>query len=86
MLFRSCLRVRQAGYTNVWTPFAELYHQESASRGLYDTAEKQAQFDKEVKFMVGRWEKELAADPAYNPNLSLTGEPFSLAFPPRQHR
>ena len=81
-----CLRVRQAGYTNVWTPFAELYHQESASRGLYDTAEKQAQFDKEVKFMVDRWEKELAADPAYNPNLSLTGEPFSLAFPPRQHR
>ncbi|RDS83400.1 glycosyltransferase family 2 protein [Dyella psychrodurans] len=78
-----CLRLRQHGYTNVWTPFAELYHWESASRGVEDTSEKQDRFDGEVNFMVGRWSKQLRADPYYNPNLTLSGEPFTLAFPPR---
>jgi O-antigen biosynthesis protein len=39
-----CLRVREAGYRNVWTPFAELYHHESATRGYENTAAKQARF------------------------------------------
>lgn len=80
-----CLRVREAGYHNVWTPFAVLYHHESASRGYEDTPEKRQRFEGEVKFMFERWGDLLRADPTYNPNLSLTGEPFTLAFPPRTH-
>ena len=79
-----CLRLKQLGYTNIWTPFAELYHHESASRGHEDTAEKRARFMNEVEFMKRRWGTQLECDPAYNPNLSLSGEPFSLAFPPRE--
>lgn len=78
-----CLRVREAGYTNLWTPCAELYHHESASRGYEDTPEKKRRFEGEVQFMLERWGKALNEDPAYNPNLSLTGTPFDLAFPPR---
>ena len=79
-----CLRLRQLGYTNVWTPFAELYHHESASRGHEDTPEKRARFSREVEFMKKRWGSLLDHDPAYNPNLTLAGEPFALAFPPRE--
>ena len=78
-----CLRVRAAGYRNLWTPFAEFYHRESASRGFEDTAEKIARFQTETAFMRARWGPLLDRDPAYNPNLSLQHEDFSLAFPPR---
>jgi glycosyltransferase involved in cell wall biosynthesis len=81
-----CLRLRKHGYQNVWTPFAELYHHESASRGREDTEEKRARFSSEVNFMMQRWAVELQNDPAYNVNLTLTGEPFTLAFPPRDWR
>lgn len=78
-----CLRLREHGFANVWTPFAELYHHESASRGEEDTPEKKQRFAREVRFMRRRWGALLDHDPAYNPNLTLTGEPFTLAFPPR---
>jgi glycosyltransferase involved in cell wall biosynthesis len=78
-----CLRVRERGYRNVWTPFAELYHHESASRGREDTDEKLARFTAEVTFMQERWGAALREDPAYNPNLSLQTHNFELAFPPR---
>jgi glycosyltransferase involved in cell wall biosynthesis len=78
-----CLRLRACGYTNIWTPFAELYHHESASRGHEDTPEKTARFRREVEQMKRRWGNVLEHDPAYNPNLTLAGEPFTLAFPPR---
>jgi O-antigen biosynthesis protein len=79
-----CLRIQRAGYRNVWTPFAELYHHESLSRGYEDTPEKRARFQAEVLFMKQRWAAELDRDPAYNPNLTLTGNAFDLAYPPRQ--
>ncbi len=78
-----CLRVREAGYRNLWTPFAEFYHRESATRGYEDTPEKVARFNSEVAYMMSRWGELLRNDPAYNPNLSLQHEDFSLAFPPR---
>ncbi len=78
-----CLRVRQAGYRNLWTPFAELYHHESATRGYEDSPEKQKRFLSEVEFMQAEWHDELAADPAYSVNFTLTDAPFELAFPPR---
>jgi glycosyltransferase involved in cell wall biosynthesis len=78
-----CLRVQQRGYRNLWTPFAELYHHESATRGYEDSPEKQARFRGEVESMLKKWSRELAADPVYSCNLALTGTPFELAFPPR---
>lgn len=78
-----CLRVREAGYRNIWTPYAELYHYESASRGYEDTPEKKARFEKETSYMQRRWGKALHYDPAYSPNLTLAHEDFSFAWPPR---
>lgn len=78
-----CLRVREAGYRNIWTPYAELYHHESASRGYEDTPEKVRRFEGEQSYMENRWGDELNRDPAYNPNLTLEYEDFSLAWPPR---
>ncbi len=78
-----CLRVRQAGYRNLWTPFAELYHHESASRGVEDSAVKLDRFAAEIRLMRERWGKILDHDPAYNPNLTDEFEDFSLAVPPR---
>ena len=78
-----CLRVREAGYRNVWTPYAELIHHESVSRGIEDNAEKIARFNREVDFMKDRWGKVLFNDPAYNPNLSIDNDDFGLAWPPR---
>lgn len=73
-----CMRIRKAGYLIVWTPYAELYHYESKSRGSDNTPEKQARFRQEVALFQERWAAELAAgDPYYNPNLSLTRNNFS---------
>lgn len=80
-----CLRLRRAGYRNVWTPHAELYHHESASRGQDDQGEKLRRFHAEVAFMVERWGTVLDDDPAYSPNLSLRhGAANQLAWPPRR--
>nr|WP_255492246.1 glycosyltransferase family 2 protein [Luteimonas sp. MC1825] len=80
-----CLRLRKAGYRNLWTPHAELYHHESASRGSEDTEEKLRRFHSEVAFMIERWGAVLHDDPAYNPNLSLAhGAANEFASPPRR--
>ena len=81
-----CLKLREAGYRNVWSPYAELYHDESASRGTENTPQKRARFASEVHYMRKRWAKRLDCDPAYSPNLSLDREDFSLAFPPRAEK
>ncbi|WP_418139360.1 glycosyltransferase [Oceanimonas smirnovii] len=73
-----CLKVREAGYRNLFTPFAELYHHESVSRGAEDNPEKQARFQAEIAYMRQTWGTVLDNDPAYNPNLTLAYEDFSL--------
>lgn len=78
-----CLKVRAAGYRNFWTPYAELYHHESASRGAEDTLEKRDRFRSEVEYVTAKWGDLLQNDPAYNPNLTLTINDFTLALPPR---
>jgi O-antigen biosynthesis protein len=78
-----CLRLSEAGYRTVWTPYAELYHHESISRGYENTPEKKKRFEREVVYMKARWGDLLSSDPAYNPNLTLEQEDFSLAWPPR---
>ncbi len=75
-----CLRVSEAGYLNVYTPWCEAWHHESISRGYEDTGEKQERFQREVEYMMRRHRELLAGgDPYYNPNLTLHHEDFSLA-------
>lgn len=73
-----CLKVREAGYRNLWTPYAELYHHESVSRGEDNTPEKRARWLGEMNYMKRTWGEGLSQDPAYNPNLTLVYEDFSL--------
>jgi GT2 family glycosyltransferase len=73
-----CLRVGEAGYLIVYTPFAELFHHESLSRGYEDNPEKQARFSREVRYMMQRHHEILSSgDPCYNPNLRLDTHDFS---------
>ncbi len=73
-----CLKVREAGYRNLWTPYAELYHYESISRGAEDSPEKIARFTREVNFMKSKWGKHLEVDPFYSKNLTKDREDFSF--------
>jgi len=73
-----CLRIRNAGYRNIWTPYAELYHHESISRGEENTPEKQNRAMAEIQYTKYKWGSSLIKDPAYNPNLTLHYEDFSL--------
>lgn len=84
-----CLKVREAGYRNVWTPFAELYHHESVSRGYEDTRARRARFAKEISYMKEKWGEVLDSDPFYSPHLTLEREDFSIrqrkpSRPPRK--
>jgi GT2 family glycosyltransferase len=81
-----CLKLLDAGLRNVYTPWAELVHHESVSRGYEDTPEKQARFKGEIEVMLGRWGDKLRSDPAYNPNLSLESFTMELAWPPRARK
>ncbi len=78
-----CLRLNEAGWRCVWTPYARLIHHESLSRGYEDTPEKKLRFDREVGYMMHRWAGALESDPHYNPNLTLRHEDFSLSEKPQ---
>jgi O-antigen biosynthesis protein len=71
-----CLKVHAAGYRNLWTPLAEMYHHESASRKADDTPEKIARAKREVQYMVDTWHTDTYEDTAYNPNLTKLFEDF----------
>jgi glycosyltransferase involved in cell wall biosynthesis len=73
-----CIKVREAGYRNIYTPYATLYHHESISRGQENTPEKQARFQSEFSFMQKKWGNLLKIDPYYNPNLTQNTEDFGL--------
>ena len=74
-----CLKLRKKGYLNIFTPFAELYHYESVSRGLDDNGEKAERYNKESAKFREKWKAELeAGDPYYNPNFSLDRSDYSL--------
>ena len=81
-----CLRVRQHGYRNVFTPFAELYHLKSASRGSDLDPDKIERFRHECNYMMCEWGLSLARDPYYNVNFSLADGCFGLTSPPRRAR
>ncbi len=73
-----CLKIMQKGYRNIWTPYVELYHHESVSRGAEDDEVKQKRFQKEVEYMKKKWGKILKEDPFYNTNLTKKYENFGL--------
>ena len=74
-----CLKVRRAGYRNIYTPWSLWHHFESATRGYEDTPEKKERFEREIKQFQSDWADMLSApDPFYNPNFSLDHAPFSL--------
>lgn len=74
-----CMKIRKKGYLVVFTPYAELYHYESKSRGNDSTPEKLERFRGEIDRFKEKWQKQLDdGDPYYNPNLTLTRDDFSL--------
>lgn len=74
-----CIKLREMGYLNVFTPFAELYHYESVSRGLDDQGEKAKRYNEESARFRDKWKAVLEkGDPYYNPNFSLDRSDFSL--------
>ena len=74
-----CLKLREAGLLNVWTPFAQLYHYESISRGLDDQGEKAERYNRESEKFREKWKQLLEeGDPYYNPNFSLDRSDFAL--------
>ena len=80
-----CLKLRRMGYLNVFTPFAELYHYESVSRGLDDKGEKAQRYNRESERFREKWKAELeAGDPYFNPNFSLDKSDFSLKIQGRK--
>lgn len=81
-----CLRIQERGYRILWTPYAELYHLESASRGFGDIQRISRRFRDEINYMNKMWGHVLANDPHYSPNLTTKGGDFALAFPPRARK
>ena len=78
-----CLRLREAGYRVLYTPYAELYHHESVSRGKEDNPQKLARAQQEVNYMRSRWANMMQQDPFYNPNLNFAKPDFTLSKVPR---
>ena len=81
-----CLKLRECGYRNVWTPHARLMHHESASRGKSLRPEQKARADRELAALRSRWPQALRDDPYHSPNLTLDSKVPRLAWPPRERR
>jgi hypothetical protein len=81
-----CLRLRDRGYRNIFTPFAQLVHHESASRGTDFTPERREPFERECEYMIAKWGGVMRSDPFFNPNLSLELMGPKFADPPRGSR
>ncbi len=80
-----CLKLREKGYLNVFTPFAECFHYESISRGLDDHGEKAERYNRESQQFRAKWQAVLdAGDPYYNKNFSLDRSDFSLKVQEQQ--
>lgn len=76
-----CIRAWKTGRINVFTPFAELYHFESISRGLDDKGEKAQRYNRESEAFREKWKELLEnGDPYYNPNFSLDRSDFALRY------
>ncbi|MHA1539601.1 MAG: glycosyltransferase [Alphaproteobacteria bacterium] len=82
-----CLRTREKGYLVTFTPYAGLYHMESATRGMENSHRKQRRFIKEKEYMLRTWKDLIAKDPYFNPNFELNAQfNYILSFPPRHEK
>ena len=77
-----CLRLRERGWQVIWTPYADLIHHESASRGRDSGLAERALWSSEAADIQERWGEQLRRDPFYSPNFSQALA-FTLAWPPR---
>jgi len=64
-----CLKTRHAGFRSVWSPFAALFHHESASRGQDESPESKTRLKKEQEYMIRTWSLSPGQDAYFNPNL-----------------
>jgi glycosyltransferase involved in cell wall biosynthesis len=80
-----CLRLHAAGYRNLWTPYALLYHHAGASRGEDITPGQKELALREANYFHTRWKDLIYDDPAYNPNLSLSIADGGMALPRGNH-
>ena len=78
-----CCRLMILGYRNIWTPYANLYHRESASRDHDEQRNRAQRFTAEIDYIQETWANLFTTDPTYSPNLTLVHEDFSYAWPPR---
>jgi O-antigen biosynthesis protein len=74
-----CLKLRERGYLVTWTPYAELVHHESASRGSDKRGKQAARLRHEQRHLARRWPQALRHDPYYNPHLSRAADVFALS-------
>ncbi len=73
-----CIKVEQAGYRNLWSPYIELYHHESISRGSENTSAKRKRAKAEINYMQNTWQLDTIVDPAYHPLLTIEREDFTI--------
>lgn len=73
-----CLKIREAGYSILFTPLAELFHYESKTRGYEVTPEQQERFLREQRAWLRRWMDKYPGDPFYNPNLTYAHEQYQI--------
>ena len=78
-----CLKVRDLGYRNAWTPFAQLIHYESLSRGSDLNEINLSRFKKEQRYMLTKWKNAMLNDPFFNPNLAIETSTTQFSFPPK---
>ncbi|MEL0630484.1 glycosyltransferase family 2 protein [Psychromonas aquatilis] len=76
-----CLKVKAAGFDNIWSPYIELYHHESVSRPCDYQLEEHQRYLSEVEYMQRTWQVDNYIDPAYSPWLTMISEDFSEQFP-----
>ena len=80
-----CLKIKEQGFRNIWTPHVQLHHDENVSYAARGR-EEQARYDRESAWLWRKWHNTLPVDPAFNPNLALSGDIGALAANPRADR
>ncbi|MDG1173165.1 MAG: glycosyltransferase [Opitutales bacterium] len=73
-----CLKIKKLGYRNLWTPYAQLFHHESASRGNDLSPANLKRYTQESDYLKSKWSEYVNDDPSYNPNLTYDREDFTL--------
>jgi GT2 family glycosyltransferase len=75
-----CLKLREAGWTNMYVPTARLYHHESVSRGDDFSPEHNARYRAELRVLQERWRTDVRTDPLHHPMLDRSTDQYVMAF------